>query len=193
MDGTQLQKIAKGRRPNYAFVPGVSAERLVADLDRVMTVEKAVVLQWTRRAGCTNDHESRILAKALARKRERPAFPDDFTPFVSKLQKRLIEKHEKDSDEGRALRALREIRVSASPAWDAAQVSLMFWFIRDVDMPEFEDRRWHEHMDAWMKLIPAAGRFAAEGVVVTLPDMTAAEYVTSDRLDLEYLSLRPGR
>jgi hypothetical protein len=158
-----------------------------------MTVEKAVVLKWTRRAGCKSDYESRLLAKALARKRERPAFPDDFTPFVSRLQKRLIEKHEKDSEEGRALRALREIRVSASPAWDAEQVSLMFWFIRDVDMPQFGDRRWHDLLDAWMKLIPAAGRFAPEGVVVSLPDMTAAEYVASDRLDLEYLSLRAGR
>lgn len=192
VDGVQLQEISKGRRPNYAFVPGVAADLLVADLDRVMTVEKAVVISWARRVGCSNDYERRVLAKALARKRERPAFPDDFTPFVSKLQKRLVEKHDKASEDGRALRALREIRVGAYPSWDAENVSLMFWFIRDEDMGQFEDRRWHELLDAWMKLIQPAGRFTADGVVVTLPDMTAADYVNCDRLDLEYLSLRPG-
>ena len=39
----------------------------------------------------------------------------------------------------------------------------------------------------------AKGRFAnVEGVVVTLADMTAEEYVNSDPLDLDYLSTRGG-
>lgn len=39
----QIREIERGRRPAYAFVPAVRECLLVADLDRVMTVEKAVV------------------------------------------------------------------------------------------------------------------------------------------------------
>jgi len=48
----------------------------------------------------------------------------------------------KQTDEGRALRALREIRVSAGPSWDAETVSLMFWFIRDENDRDFAGENW---------------------------------------------------
>lgn len=185
-----LREIARGRRPNYAFVPGAASDRLVADLDRVMTVEKGVVAKWTRLPGCRTDQEGRSMAFALARKRARPAFPDDFVQFVAPLQKRLVEKHDKASDEGSALRSLREIRVSASPSWGDGKVTLMFWFIRGEATPSFEGRRWDDLLIAWMNLITSSGRFSAHGVVQTLGDLTAADYVTSDALDLEYLSQR---
>lgn len=185
-----LQEVARGRRPNYAFVPGTASDRLVADLDRVMTVEKGVVATWTRLPGCRTDHERRSMAFALARKRARPAFPDDFVQFVGPLQKRLVEKHDKASDEGKALRSLREVRVSASPNWSEGDVTLMFWFIRGDAMPTFEGHRWDELLIAWMNLIPSSGRFRVHGAVQTLGDLTAADYVASDALDLEYLSQR---
>jgi len=34
------------------YIPGVAELNLVADLDRVMTVEKAVVAEWERKSGC---------------------------------------------------------------------------------------------------------------------------------------------
>lgn len=48
VDDRVLREIERGRRPNYGFIPGVAPRRLVADLDRVMTVEKAVVAAWAR-------------------------------------------------------------------------------------------------------------------------------------------------
>jgi hypothetical protein len=125
-----LREIERGRRPAYAAIPVVSDQRLVADIDRVMTVEKSVVAIWERTPGYTTDEEVRTFARALARKRARFAFPDDFTRLARKLQDRLHRKHDKDSEEGRALRALREIRVRAAPSWDADQVKIIFWFIR---------------------------------------------------------------
>ncbi len=115
----QLREIERGRRPQYAFVPGVAERQLVADLDRVMTLEKPLVAGWERTPGCREDAERRRLALALARKRVRFAFPDDFIDLVKKLQERLQQKHGKESEEGLSLRALREIRVRAAPAWDA--------------------------------------------------------------------------
>jgi hypothetical protein len=44
-----------------------------------------------------------------------------------------------------------------------------------------------------LKRIPATGRFTdVDGVVVTLDDLTARDYVESDPLDLDHLSGREG-
>lgn len=124
VDEGRLQEIERSRRPNYAYVPALADQRLVGDLDRVMTIEKAVVAGWDRVPGWKNDAEARRLALALERKRARVAFPDDFVEFAAPLMSRMSSKHDKQSDEGRALRALREIRVRADPSWDADEVDL---------------------------------------------------------------------
>lgn len=191
VDETVLREAERGRRPNYAFIPGVADQQLVADLDRVMTVEKSVVAGWERVPGCLDDDDTRRLSLALARKRARTAFPDDFVAFASPLMKRMSSKHDKESNEGRALRALREIRVRAAPFWDADEVGLMFWFIRNEDEPTFENQGWEYYLAAWLKRVPEKARFIdVAGVVTTLDDMTAREYVESGPLDLEHLSLR---
>jgi hypothetical protein len=197
VDAERLAEIKRLKRPNYAYIAGVADRFLVADIvreawalpNRVMTVEKAVVAAWERIPGCQSDADIRSLAEALARKRSRFAFPDDFNRFAQKLQKRMQDKHEKPTDEGEALRALREIRVSASPTWDAEAVELIFWFIRADTDDRFQDKEWHEWLDSWLKLLPTSGRVSSvDGSVVTLDDMTAKEYVNSDRLDLDRLS-----
>jgi hypothetical protein len=38
-----LEEVRKMKRPQYAYIPGIAEKNLVADLDRVMTVEK---LSW---------------------------------------------------------------------------------------------------------------------------------------------------
>lgn len=97
VDERRLREIQRGHRPGYGFLPLIANVDLVADLDRVMTVEKPAVARWTRTPGWGTDIEARRFAQALARKRARFAFPDDFTAFVRKLLKRLDEKHDRDS------------------------------------------------------------------------------------------------
>ncbi|WP_103670197.1 hypothetical protein [Pseudanabaena sp. BC1403] len=189
VDEQQLHDVQRSRRPQYAYIPGVAELYLVADLNRVMTVEKAVVAEWERKPGCLNDDEIRVLGQALARKRARFAFPDDFTDFARKLQNRLRDKHNKATDEGEALRALREIRVRAEPAWNSSEIQLIFWFIRDEDQNQFKGVGWDQFLNQWLQLIPESGRYKnVEGSVVALEDMTAKEYVESDPLDLDHLS-----
>lgn len=191
---TKLREVQRGRRPAYAFIPSLASRQLVADLDRVMTVEKSLVASWTRIPGWATDAEVRELAQALARKRVRFAFPDDFNVFCKKLQARLQEKHDKQSEEGRALRALREIRVRATPSWDANQVAITFWFIRDEDDALSQVRTWDEHLEAWLNLLPASNRFEqVDGVVVRLEDITAKDYLESVSLDLDHLSSSHAR
>jgi hypothetical protein len=184
-----LRTVKRGRRPAFAALPALEKARLVADLDRVMTVEKSIVATWQRTPGYSDDADGRAFAHALARKRARFAFPDDFTDFAKKLQNRLGDKHDKDTDEGRGLRGLREIRVIGSPSWDAPDVDVFFWFVRDDAAADFEGKSWADLLKEWLKLAPTAGRFKpVTGQVVTLRDMTAADYVDSDPLDLDHLS-----
>jgi hypothetical protein len=158
-----------------------------------MTVEKPVVARWERVAGCLDDNDSRRLSLALSRKRARIAFTDDFVAFATPLMSRMSEKHDKESDEGRALRALREIRIRAAPSLDADTVQLMFWFIRNESQPTFGQQGWDVLLRAWLARVPAAGRFAeVDGAVLTLDDLTARDYVESDPLDLDHLSSREG-
>jgi len=158
-----------------------------------MTVEKPVVAKWRRTPGYRSDSDGRAFAQALSRKRVRFAFPDDFTELARKLQERFIGKHEKNTDEGRGLRALREIRVQATPAWEADPVALIFWFIRHGEggAAGFEGKDWVDLLREWLRLVPKSGRFTeVDGQVVTLADLTGEEYVNSDPLDLDHLSSR---
>ena len=184
-----LHAVQRGRRPAHATLPALIPHSLVADLDRVMTVEKSIVASWERTPGYTSDPDGRAFAQALARKRVRFAFPDDFTTMAKRLQGRLADKHEKNTDEGRGLRALREIRVHAAPSWDAPLVEIFFWFVRDEGDADFEGKNWADLLKQWLKLVPTSGRFhSVDGQVVSLDDMSAAEYVESDPLDLDHLT-----
>lgn len=191
VDPAVHQEVARCRRPVYAAVPAVAHRCLVAHLDRGMTVEKSIVASWSRTPGWETDSQARAFAQALARKRMRFAFPDDFSRLAGNLQRRLSEKHDRQSDEGRALRALREIRVQAAPSWDADKVTLVFWFIRDDESPDLEGRSWADILEAWLCLVPGYGRFEeVDGLVITLDDLTARDYIESDPLDLDHLSTR---
>ena len=189
VDQDDLEDIERGRRPAYAFLPRLADRRLVADLDRTMTVVKPVVAGWQRTAGHSGDEQARAFAEALARKRARFAFPDDFNELVAKLKGRLRDKHARNTQEGRALRALREIRVSAAPSWESDSITLTFWFIRHDTHVDFEGTSWSALMEGWLHLVPSSGRFREIfGQVATLDELTAADFVHSDRLDLDHIS-----
>ena len=65
----------------------------------------------------------------------------------------------------------------------------MFWFVRAEEDVLFKEKAWHELLAEWLKLLPPSARFSAvDGTVVSLDDMTAKDYLQSDRLDLDRLS-----
>ena len=78
-----MEDVRRLRRPRFAYCPATAREGLVVDLDRTMTVEKAVVAGWTRTPGCASDEQVKDFALALGRKRSRAAFPDDFAAVAS--------------------------------------------------------------------------------------------------------------
>lgn len=188
VDDSELLRIAKGYRPQFVAIPGVAARKLVADLDRVMTVDKQIVAAWPRTQGCSNDAEVRSFARAVARKHSRFAFPDDFNRFMGDLQNRIKDKHGRQSDEGDSLRALSEIRVRAAPSWDAQEVELMFWFIAYAE--NAPDLRRSGILKVWEARIAPSGRFKRVlSQITTHEELTAQDYLESDQLDLDHLSV----
>lgn len=189
----ELEDVRRLRRPAYAFLPGLSHLRLVADLDMTMTVEKSVLAALRRVEGCRTDAERRAFADALARKRARFAFPDDFVSAMKKVKQRLKERHGRETTEGATARALMEIRVLAVPDWDAADVALTFLFILADDGPPPTSRDEAQISD-WMGRFDGSGRFKLDGDtpwrVCFLEDLDAAAYTASDRVDLDDLSSR---
>jgi hypothetical protein len=190
---TVVEDVRRLRRPRYAYVPAVAALMLVADLDQTMTVEKTVLAPLTRVAGCLGDQERREFADALARKRARFAFPDDFAEALHGVVRRLKEKHGKGTGEGALLRAIREIRVRAAPGWDAQEVRLTFLFVLAADEPP-PTQGDEKQVAEWLSRMDGSRRFRMDQDLpwrlCFLEDIDAREYVESDRLDLDDLSQR---
>jgi hypothetical protein len=183
-------EIRKRRRTRYAYLPGLGDRKLVADLERTMTVEKAVVAGWSRIAGCTTDRERATFAEALARKRRRFAFPDEFNAGLKRFQHRIKRAEGKATSEGRVVDSLEEIRVQASPEWGAAKVSVFFWFLAEREkIADFNAAR--GIVQNWMSIISWPSRFALADPafeVLEPKDMTVEQYQASHALDYDDLS-----
>lgn len=186
------KEATKGLRPRYATVRSLEDALLVADLDRIMTVSKRCLVRQSRTPGCQNDAERRALRHALARKRARAAFPDDFVALIRPLQRYLTQKNVKATPEGDALRALREIRVHATPEWPEPEVEVVLYLLWET---QAELLQGEAHATRWeTKLPPDRGRFTIDVVATTLERLSARTYVDSDPLDLDHLTVsQPSR
>jgi hypothetical protein len=181
-----LEAVRDLRRSAFVYIPGLVEKRLVGGLDRVMTIEKSVLVALPREPGLHTDADIRAFGRALARKRSRFAFPNSFVDFVRPLQKRMVARYGKTSEEGQHASALREIRVTASPSWRAAPSDIFFWFIkqREPDTPQ-----WPKWQQQWLGLMTPTDTYQhIDGVVAHLEDITALDYTTSEHLDLDQLS-----
>ena len=189
-DEAELYAIQKRRRPPYAYLPGVAAHKLVVDLERTMTVEKAVVAGWNRIPGCTTDAERRTFAEALARKRQRFAFPDGFNLGLRKFRDRIKRSEGKATPEGHLIGALDEIRAKPSPNWDAPKVTVFFWFLLEPQrVTDLDTAR--KVIENWMKMISLPNSFALADPsfdMVEPQDMTVDDYLNSHALDYDDVS-----
>lgn len=194
-DPAELDQIRKQKAPNRAYIPGIADRGLVVDLDRTMTIEKPVLSHWTRIEGCRTRDEIVDLQTALKRKRGRFAFPDDFEKAVQKLQKRLSDRAGKQSREGIYVDALTEVRVRAEPHWEAQNVSLEFWFVKDSDPPSEKEGgvagdEWPKWKGVWEGLVDIGGRFTSVNCTVARHDgMMARDILDTEHLDLDRLSM----
>lgn len=129
------------RMPRYA--PVLDDSRLFVDLDRLFTVEKAILLDRDRRPTVSDDTEAKALAEHIGRKFGRFAFPNDLGETLSDFVDGVRKKYGRRSPEGMLLEQLVDILVEASPSWsdDTINVTILFvlpaGFLPVVDNPPF--------------------------------------------------------
>jgi len=193
IDAQRVIDVEKGMAPRYGFLANVP-EGIVVDFSRAMSVSKNLLIGWKQNRGCTNDDELLEFATSLERFFGRFAFPDAFSDSLRSLRSIVYGKHEKNSDLGRALRSIRELRVYPHEDWtNKESVPVTFYLVLEIEEDrELTDRNviWKEISEK-LKNIEWVAPFSLhenEMYLTTLTDMTAAEYLGSYPLDLNALS-----
>jgi hypothetical protein len=147
------------------------------------------VAGWERKPGFSSEELQRKFAYALERKFGRFAFPDAFNAAITKFNNYIREKHGKDSDIGKALATLKEVRVRATPNWDANPAEILFYFL-------FEPAQLQLMRTELTKLVDKIAwgdsyRWEMDNkyILVALDDITGRDYAESVALDYYALTL----
>ena len=185
----------RGTSPRFIPVPGLG-NNYFANLDTVVTAEKSVLLNLEPKRGLLNELWQRRFGDGVARVFSRFAFPDHLSIALRGLVNRVKSKHDRNSPEGRALRALEEIRVTGSPSWNAQEIHVFISFspsTREEANDAMSDEEWKRIIGEWLDRAKTHGVIrSVRGAMVPLDELTARDYIDSDPLDLDYLSL-PSR
>jgi hypothetical protein len=182
-----VEEVRKFRRPRYLYVPALSHRNLVADLELTATYDRAVLSKWTR-VPAPQDRESRSHCSfALGRQRARHAFPDLWATAFDKLRDWIKARAGKDSDEGRFVDAIEELRVVADDVDRPPSIDIIC--IMPVTATPSQRAAWAATMIPLMtgKLDKAW----CPNVVVRLAttrELTAEEYLSARPLDFEAMS-----
>lgn len=194
LDGDKAQQAKRGHRPRYVALPALGPGHF-ADTSLLVSAEKTILLEFDRLQGVATDREQRQFAEGIALSFGRSALPDDLVGALDKLTRRIKQKHDKDSKEGRALRSLDDIRIRGLPSWTADDIDVRVLFCpptQDEAESCMPPEQWDETVDEWMGLAEPEGVIRTiGGDWLALDRMTALDYLNSDHLDLEYLSSRP--
>jgi hypothetical protein len=190
VNADHLEHVRRRKRPRYVLIPGAASRNLVADLGSSMTIEKALLETCERLPGCITDEEIFQVAECFAARRLQFAFPDDFVgPVFSRCRDFVRSKAGANSADGRGLARITEIRVLASPAWNANPVQLLFYFVVETAL-DTQDQSVRAVVDKIVAKIQPTGRFTQiDSQIVTLADMRADEYLATARIDLDQASL----
>jgi hypothetical protein len=153
----------RGRRPGLAGLPWVGST-VVADLSRITTVERSVLVGAVSRGRPRTLRERLNFAETISRYLTRPALPDHINEVLSPFVKRVAEKHDRESAEGRCAHQVSELRVEATPDIDHEEPALNVLMILDEhELPRLPDG---SHVDDHrIDSLAGAGRtVAAEAV-----------------------------
>jgi hypothetical protein len=185
VNADELERARLGHTPGRIYLASIADKSLVVDLDSAVAVHKTLVATWERTPGCENDDAQRRFAAALARHRQRFAFPDAFNDLVKPIRRWFEDKAGKNSPAGRLVDSTREVRVSVDD-WEAP--TRLTFLVLSADPLPAEAAQWQKDLDglAARRKHPDYPDF--EFRLASLDDISAAEYLASDRLDWDGLS-----
>lgn len=194
VDAKRIGEIERGQAPRFGVL-SATPNNVVVDFSRTMSVSKKLLVSWERQRGCEDERRQLEFARALETFFGRFAFPNAFVASVASLRKAILSKYPKgESDLGKAVRSIREIRAYPHASWsDMAAVPITFIVIlEDEGKRDLADRE-EIRNQIWPKIsaIDWQGPFSLhEGglLMATLGDLTAADYLNSYPLDVNSLS-----
>ena len=129
----------RGRRPGLAGLPWVDPTA-VADLSRITTVERSVLVDAASRGRPRTPAERFHFAETISRYLTRPALPNHINEVLSPFVKRIAEKHDRQSAEGRCAHSVSEMRLEATPDIDHHEPALNVLMILDEEvLPSLPD------------------------------------------------------
>jgi hypothetical protein len=131
----RAREALRGRRPGLVALPWLDSES-VGDLSLITTVERSVLVGAISRGRPRNPLERLHLAEMIGRYLTRPALPTHINDVLAPFLRRISERHDRDSPEGRCLSQVSEFRLEASPDLDSAAPALtVLIVIEAADLP----------------------------------------------------------
>ena len=109
------REAARGRRPGWAAVPWHSPSS-VADLSRITTVERSVLIEAPAVGRPRTASERLHFAETVSRHFTRAALPDPIVDVLRPVLERMKDKHDKQSPEGQCIALVASLRVEVDPA-----------------------------------------------------------------------------
>lgn len=197
-DETDLVLIRARMRPRFAYLPALAGECLIADLDRVFTVEKTLLARWNRVPSCEDEGQRRSFSETIRRYYNRPALPDSFVQGVRGLEAWFREKHDRVPDPpkkgptpfhpGACLRALEMVLIRANPSWEASSFHVDFLLVRKSDEDGISAETWKKFMDVCKGKVTLPAQITSGWSEMPLLHLQAKRYLESEVLDFDYLS-----
>jgi hypothetical protein len=152
LSGEELRLAQGDFLARYGHVPGAGPDAF-ADLDRCITIEKAVLARSVHLTGCADELSRRRFSRSAARHRGRFAFPDGVDTSIGRLRDYLRKRRNQETPQGLAVRAIQEIRARANPSFDAKtgfQMYLVFLIDPTILPPSTDDAEsCTDEFEAW--------------------------------------------
>lgn len=199
VDRHTLDLVRKGMRPRFLFLPAFADQNLVADLDRIISVEKTFLGVWERRPSFSTEAERRSFAESIRRYYSRPAFPAPFVEALRPLEEWFRLKHDKTPDlpkkgktapfhPGPCLRALEMVLVKANPSWESMTFRVEFVLVRKLEEDGIPAADWETFIQECRTRAQLPEEIPSEWSEKPLAHLPAKLYLESDILDLGHLS-----
>lgn len=126
-----LSRMRRGDNPRYVHVPAAGESKFV-DLTRIAAIPSQWLGDVELKKGLQDIDEQRRFAHSVGRWFSRYPFPDALHESLRPLLESIKKKHDKEeSPEGQAFDLIRQVRVRASPSWEAPKYSISVILILD--------------------------------------------------------------
>jgi hypothetical protein len=126
----------RGRRLGLAGLPWFGPAA-VADLSRITAVERSVLIGAASHGRPQAPQERFHFAETISRYLTRPALPDPINEVLAPFVKRIGDKHDKHSPEGRCVYKVSELRLEATPDIDHEKPALnVLMILEEEELPQ---------------------------------------------------------